>query len=158
MAATDARLKKLYEAALEHHSKTGEILEEIGKALNGGKGIGDTMKELERDLSEIWAARYGAPYVWQYVKDRPAIKRLLKNLSVDEIKTRWANYLKASDKYYVDARHGFGLFSAQVNRFASIGHAGELELDVAAPADCKHAPRCKTDQEHTRRRSADLRS
>jgi hypothetical protein len=156
--AADARLRKLYEAASEHHSKTGEILVELGKALNGEKGIGHILKELQRDLSAIWAVRYHADYVWNFKLDTPPMKRLIKTLKPDDIRARWQTYLNSGDPYYAQARHGFSLFASQVNRFAGLTPAGELDLSVDTPADCKHTPRCKTDQEHTRKRSADLRS
>lgn len=152
------KLRKLHTALRDLQVKADDITDEIGKLLNGEVGIGDKLKGLERDLSEIWAARYGSAYIWQYVRDRPAMKRLLKTLHEDQILGRWATYLKANDDFYVKARHGFGLFASQVNRFAPLeGEGVELEL-VEAPADCKHFPRCLSDQDHTRRRSQEIRS
>jgi hypothetical protein len=151
------KLRKLHTALRDLQVKADDITEEIGKLLNGEEGIGEKLKGLERDLSEIWAARYGSAYVWQYVRDRPAMKRLLKNLHDDQIVGRWATYLKDNDPFYVKSRHGFGLFASQVNRFTSPDTPQELEL-LEAPADCKHIPRCLSDQDHTRRRAQENRS
>lgn len=154
--ATIKKLGTLFQALREQQARGYELLEEIGKVLDGGPGIGDTMKRLEHTLSQIWAARYGSPYLWNYKQDRPQIKRLLRTLSPEDIGTRWATYVRDGDAFYVRARHGFGLFSSQVNRFAG-EPVRELELEADAPADCKHTPRCQSDQEHTRRKSNEMR-
>lgn len=157
MATPDKRLKNLYEALRETQAKQYEITEEIGRVLNGEKGIGDIMKALRVDLSTIWEVRYHSPYVWQ-AKDSTPVKKLLKDLQSDEIKARWQTYVKNNETYYVQARHGFALFASQINRFAGLSEPVGFELEVDAPADCKHSPRCKTDQAHTRKRSAELRA
>ena len=152
------KLKRLYEALRELQAKTYELTEEFGRLLNGEAGIGAVLRELEEALSAIWEARHKTPYVWQYQRDRPNLKRLLKLLGGPEpIKARWLNYVRDDDAYLVKARHPFALFVANVNRYADAGAPTELELD-ALPADCAHRPPCATDQEHTRRRSAEMRA
>lgn len=152
------KLQRLYETLRELQAKSYEVTEEIGRVLNGEAGIGDILRGLEQALSATWAARHRTPYVWQYVKDRPNMKRLLKLLGgPDAIKARWLNYVRDDDPYLVKARHPFALFMSNVNRYADAGDTSELQLDADAPADCKHSPRCQSDQEHTRRRMADMR-
>lgn len=166
MADVDAQLGKtdrkkltaLYQALRETQAKEFEITEEIGRVLAGDPGIGDKLKDVEAHFATLWRERYKGAYVWAYVKDRPQMKRLIRELgSVDELKARIASYFVNGDPFYAQARHSFALFVSTVNKHAGLSFA-ELELDVDAPADCRHSPRCKTDQEHTRKRSAELRA
>lgn len=152
-----AKAVRLLEALRENQAKTYAITEELIEVLAGRVGIGDKLKQLEKTFSALWEARYGSPYVWQYVKDRPQLKRLLTKLELAGIERRMANYIRDDDQFLVKARHGFGLFVSQVNRYADAGGETDLQLEVEAPLDCKHTPRCGTDQEHTRRRMSDLR-
>jgi hypothetical protein len=152
------KLKRLYDTLRELQAKSSDVTEEIGRLLNGEAGIGDGLKGLEQALSATWAARHKTPYIWQYVKDRPNLKRLWKLLGGPApITARWLNYVRDDDPYLVKARHPFALFVANVNRYADSGESSELEL-VEAPADCRHTPPCHSDQEHTRKRSAELRA
>lgn len=151
------RLKRLFDAYRETHTKGGELLEEINRLLNGEQGIADKLRALEHQLSLTWEARYHSPYLWNYVRDRAQMKKLLKTLEPAEIAARWLSYLKDNDPFYVRSRHSFGFFAGNVNRFAGEAPA-ELQLDVDAPADCRHTPRCSSDQEHTRKRQSELRA
>jgi len=156
---TSEKLKRLYETLRELQAKTYEVTEELGRLLNGEAGIGKILRELEEALSATWAARHKTPYVWQYTRDRPNLKRLLKLLGGPEpIAARWLNYVWDDDPYLVKARHPFALFVANVNRYADAGTLTDLELEADAPADCRHVPPCATDQQHTRRRAAEMRA
>lgn len=153
------KVTKLYDALREQQAKCYAITEEIGKILRGDPGIGDDMKAAREIWQGLWSARYRGDYVWTMTREMPQLKRILQQLGLVEFEQRAGNYLSSTDPYYAQSRHSFGLFTSQVNRFATAGTpTGDLGLEVDAPADCKHAPRCKTDQEHTRRRSEDLRA
>lgn len=163
MADSDGRvlekLRRLYETLRELQAKTRDVTEEIGRLLNGEAGIGEILKELEPALSATWAARHKTPYVWQYARDRSNMKRLLKILGGPEhIKARWLNYVRDDDPYLVKARHPFALFVSNINRYADGGDPSELSFDAVAPSDCRHQPRCVSDQRHTSMRAKELRA
>lgn len=161
-AATRAKVAKLLELAEEKHQQVGELLAEVRALLEGAPGIGDKLKAVEKGFDAAWCARYArgesGRYIWSYMKDRPQTKRLLRSLSVDDIIGRAQRYISDDDPFYVRARHSFGLFITNVNRFAAEGETPDLELDAPAPVGCKHQPPCKSDAEHTQRRTRELRA
>lgn len=142
---------------VEHDRQTG-ILEELETLLTGGVGIAEKLKDAEGAYVELYSARYRSAYVWSYAKDRPQMKRLIKLLGLEELKARMGRYLQNSDTFFTSRRHPFGLFVHSIVQFA--GEAATVgDLELSAPvADCKHAPACRTDQEHTRKRSAEMRA
>lgn len=161
--ATVAKAVKLLELAYQKFSEGDELLAEARALLEGQPGIGDKLKAVERAFDAAWCARY-APgqhgrYVWQYVKDRPQMKRLLKSLTVEQLEERMLNYIRDEDAFYIKARHSFGLFVSSINRWASEGDApAEMQLEPGArPFACVHVPACKSDAEHTARRNRELR-
>lgn len=149
---TIRKLGKLVEAFRENQAKGYELLEEMQRLVAGGPGTAALLKRVEGAFERAWATRYPGRYIWNYKIDRPAIKRLLAKLTPEEIESRMPNYIANGDAFYLQNRHEFRLFASQINRFADPSQVSELELEGAAPADCKHTPRCKTDVEHTRRR------
>lgn len=159
-ADQQAKIAKLLTAAKDLHEKQGEILAEIDTLLEGKASIGDRLKAAERAFDVAWCARY-APgqhgrYVWAYVKDRPQWKRLLKVMTVDELAARAARYVQAEDPFFVRNRHAFGLFVSSVNQWAAERSAAP-DRELAQPVgDCRHDPRCASDQAHTRRRLAEM--
>jgi hypothetical protein len=137
-----------------------EIQEEMARILGGAAGIGATLKRLQEAFDAAWCHRY-APgqtkaYVWQWAKDTTLFKRLLKNLAPEEIERRMINYLKSEDPFFAKNRHTFGLFVSSVNQFADFDRT--LHEELPPPAGCTHLPPCRSDQEHTRRRSEDMRT
>lgn len=151
------KCEKLLERLRELQAQTYAITEELLEVTGGRVTISDKLKQLEATFSTLWQARYGSPYVWHYVKDRPQLKRLLSKLELQAIATRMGNYMRCDDPFLVKARHGFGLFVNQINRYADDREYG-LDLALEAPVvDCRHVPECKSDQEHTRKRMADMR-
>jgi hypothetical protein len=161
-----AKLVKMLEVARDLHEKMAAVLEECDELLGGGAGLAAQIKAFERAFDEAWGRRYAAGqhgrYVWRYAADVPNIKRLLKQFKpngLEELTKRANRYLSTEDDFLKRNRHPFGLFVSGVNSYADEGQAVEdLELDPAAPSDCKHTPRCRTEVEHTKRRSADLRA
>lgn len=137
-------LIKLVAAMKEEHEKLGAVIQEFDAILEGRQTIGEKIKELEGAYGVLWSARYGgAPYVWNYAKDRAQLKRLLRSLDVLELGARMASYLANADQFYVKSRHSFNVFVASVN-----SHAGAAPV-VDAIAD---------DVAETKRRMQELRS
>ena len=153
-----ARLEKLGKLCLllrEKQAECYEITEEMARIAGGQAGIGDVLKRLQLAFDAAWCQRY-APgqtkiYIWQWAKDVTLMKKLLKSLAPDEIERRMSNYLKNDDPFFLKNRHTFGLFVSSVNQFAEAGQV------IETPFDCRHQPPCRSDQEHTRRRSSDMR-
>jgi len=153
--ALQEKLAKLYDKLREAQEKQYAITEEIGQLISGNPGIGSLLKAAEARMGAVWGESYHTPYLWDYKRDRPNLKRLLVTLGLEELVVRWSRYLQDPEPYYARARHPLALFLNNVNRYAD-AQAESFTLDVAAPADCKHVPRCRTDQEHTQRRMNDL--
>ena len=151
----------LFLALGELREKENALLEEINELLGGGPGIGAKLKALERSFDAAWGARYAGGqsgrYVWSYVKDKPQMKRLLRMLDVGELEQRILNYFRSDDPFHVKARHSFPIFVACINSLASESAPAE-DFDLEAPVDCKHAPPCKSDTEHTRRKLRESRA
>lgn len=161
------KFRKLHEAqkaaTADYREKMDAIAREIDTLLGGGEGVGAVLKRLETFYSDAWRVRYDNPYTWNYVVDRAQWKRLLKTLSVDEIEKRVLNYLRSSDEFYKKARHSFGIFVRSINQLAAEAKdTPDLELQPDGWGPClregKHTPVCKSDQEHTRRRTTEMRA
>lgn len=162
MAKSDPLAKlidQLAESVITSHRLMGEI-----RALQaGGPSEGDKVRQVMATWNAAWTARWGLndhgaathTYVWTAVRDVPAIKRLLKAMPIEELEARIGRYITSGDTYVVQARHPFQLFASTVNRYGA-ERAGMFELG-AAPPDCKHTPRCRTDAEHTTKRREGLR-
>ena len=134
-----ARMIKLLEEAAIQQEKMTAIITEAQTLVQGGDGIGVTLKRLEAYFDGVWASRYAPDltvhYVWRFAQDRAALKRLLKALDVDEIERRMERYIRSDEAFYVRARHPFAMFVAAVNSFAA----------APAPPDrsCHHDPPCE---------------
>lgn len=154
-----AKLTKLIVAIREEHGKVAALLEEVDAILEGKAGIAEKLKIAEQDFDRAWCSRYspnkGGAYVWRYAMDRPNMKRLLKAIEVADLAQRAIAYVNDSDPYLTRARHPFGLFVTRVNQYAR--QAAE-DFNLAPVSDCRHDPPCSSDQEHTRRKQAELRS
>jgi len=152
-----ARLSKLLEVLKEQHGKTGALIEEINEVLGGGVGIAAKIREFDIAWSMLWQGRYRSAYQFNRTKDMPHVKRLIKTMGVEELVRRATNYLRSVDPFYVGARHNFGVFVASIN-----SHVGEAapaqDFELAAPTGCKHTPPCRSDAEHTGRKSAEMRA
>lgn len=153
-----ARIGKLYDVLHELKAKEYEILDEIGHLVRGEPGMAEHLKQAIAGWEASWHTRYRSRYVWNRTIEIPQVKRLIKQLGVEELVARSVNYVANDDPYYLRARHGFGLFASQVNRFASASSSDESTFELTPPADCRHTPPCKSEQEHTRKRSSELRA
>lgn len=125
------KVRNLITRFRELHDQQQAILEELDTLLAGGPGIGEVLKRIQAHYSDAWRVRYRSPYSFQFQKDVPHMKRLIKQLGVEELEMRIVSYLRNGDPYYVRARHPFGLFVSTINQHASAGDAGgELELEL----------------------------
>lgn len=117
-----AAVSKLFTELRQLQAREYEIVEEIQGILGGNVMVAELVKEAGRHFDAVWCERY-APglhgrYVWNKVKDVPQLKRLLKMLTVDELKGRMTAYLANDEAFYIRARHSFGAFVASVNSHA----------------------------------------
>jgi hypothetical protein len=153
------KIAKLIEAQRELVDRLDAITVEIDELLGGGVGIGQKLRRLETTYGAAWSARYGPAqqYMWNYAKDRRHLKGLLRRLDLDDIEMRMQRYLQSDDPFYIRARHSFPMFVASIN--AHVGEPAQGAGDGLWPVvDCKHAPRCTNEVEHTRKRREELRT
>jgi len=137
-------LRNLHEKLAELRQHEQEILDEMGRLLNGELGIGAILRRLEEHYSMLWSVRYSQPYVWAFAKDRPHLKRLIKSLGVEQLELRMGSYLKNPDPFYVKAKHSFAVFVASINTHAV------AESSRQRDEPCQHEPRCPGTWQHYR--------
>lgn len=158
-----AKLTKLLPLARELHDKLGAVLEEMDAIAGGGAGIASQVKTFETAFDGAWCGRYAAGqhgrYMWRKTVDVPNIKRLIKGLGLDELLGRMTRYIASEDPFLIRARHPFGLLVSGINSYAAQATAPEdFALDAPTVPDCKHTPRCTSDQQHTDRKMRELRA
>lgn len=146
MADADKRqvdtLTKLFEALKANHLEADEIMAEVDRVLGGKLSRAEELKEAEKHFDLCWTGRYARSpqehYVWNFARDRPNMKRLLKNLSMDELKDRMTNYLHSSDPFYQRSKHPFGIFVSSIN-----SHTNSMpKSDRDEAVQCRHEPTC----------------
>ncbi len=128
------KVTKLIAAQQDCFEKLTVIQSELQSILGGGVALGQRIKDIQHTFGDEWAKRYGQPYVWNYAKDVPNIKRLLRTLPADEIQKRVLVYLRNNEPFYTTNRHAFGLFVTSINTHtpASVKEDFAVESDVAA--------------------------
>ena len=155
------RAAKLLDAIRELQAKTYEVTEELQALLKGEAITGDHLRLLEAAWSIEYERRYGTPYMFEFKRDRPLWKRLVKAVGPDEVHNRIVAYFHETDQYRERARHPFGLFVSQFNSLATLqrpSRPGEDLLGFELMArDCHHKPPCTSDAQHTRRKAEDVR-
>ena len=154
-AATRKKLITLVTTGRDLLEKAEAILQEIDTLCAGGASIGEQLKALQQAWNTAWSTRHGGVYLFTFAKDVPAMKRLLKAFALDDLQVRMVAYMKDEDPFYVRAKHPFGVFAANVNRWVSGQGASAL---VLPPVGCAHTPACRSDQEHTQKRQAEMRA
>lgn len=152
-------IRKLLEVQRVLVEKLAAVSQELETLASGGAGIGAQMKQATATWERLWCSRY-APgkaigYVWVGTRDFPLMKRLLQGLGLEELEKRMGAFLASDEAFFVKRRHEFGSFVSTVNSHTAIA-APVLEL--TPPSDCRHRPRCASDQEHTKRRAAEMRT
>ena len=139
--------------------KMEQLLDEMDALLGGKAGIGETLRQMEAAFDAAWSTRYSAGesgrYIWQYVKDRPQMKRLIHEVGVEDLPRRFVAYISDPDHFLETNRHTFGLFVRNVNKYARAnGHAFELASEATG---CTHTPKCSSEQAHTRLAMKEMR-
>lgn len=159
--ATDKR--KQVEGIIARMRKSAEELtvqaNDLEALLNGEDTTGQQIAGLFKSWGDIWGTRYKVAFVFMArAKCSAGFKRLLTaGMTVKDVEARMLAYVGSHERFYVDARHSLDLFFKCVNKFGATAAGDELAL-TAPVADCTHKPRCKSDQEHTRRRSQEMRA
>lgn len=130
-AATMKKLISLQIKLAEIGEQQQAIVDEMGKLLAGGPGVGALLKQLEGYFSTCWRVRYSTDYAFTFSKDVPHLKRLIRLLGVEELERRMLNYCRDGDGFLVKARHPFGIFVSRVNDYADVADTGgALELEL----------------------------
>lgn len=156
---TPEKLQKLLDQLRAQHSRMGDQLDAFEAMLLETHTPGQAAKQWLLAFGEAWAQRYrGEKFiVASWPKDMAIAKRLLAQLEHEELLARARGYLADPDPFYVRAKHPIGLFATNVNRYAKA--AAHEEDFLQAPAiGCTHRPQCKSDVQHTRRVSQELRA
>jgi len=142
-----ARATKIVDALDALDAQRADLSEQLAKVLKGEQAIGDLVKIAASTFSQAWERRYRSPYAFTAFKDVPHLKRLIKQLGIEELARRMQRYLLSHDLFFAKARHSFGVFVATVNQHAEAsGDAalGDFLSDEPAPSDCRHTPPCAT--------------
>lgn len=169
MGASEAVQKELAKL----RKLAGELLEQADRldaVLNEQPTEGKIAHGLVTSFGDLWEHKYRAKYaVPNWAAATTNMKRLVKQMGAAEVALRMSRYLASSDGFYVQAKHPLPMFISAVNKFATRGSSlldddpmrttqtTDDDLESAAPADCRHRPACRTDEEHTRKRARELR-
>ena len=118
----------------------------IQRILAGGNPVGDVIDYFSRN----WQAQYGSAYTWNRKVDPATIKRLLRSLSVPDLKRRIIVYFATADLFYVKNQHPFSVFVSTIN-------AHTPKAPPRGPGCTLHDPPCQRTQECIARRLAEGR-
>jgi hypothetical protein len=133
-ASEKRKLERLVTAGRELLEKLGAVLDEADVVIGGGAGIGQQLRTFEDAFDAGWGQVYAAGetgrYVWNYRRDRPNTKRLLKTFGLMGLTERAVAYLEDRDPFLTKERHPFGLFVARINRYAAVLPAHEDDADI----------------------------
>ena len=155
LKAVTPLLVKLREQLAGVYQTMDEVLQTVG----GEASFHDVMKTLSKHFETVWSARYGhSQYAWQYAKDRPQMKRLLRLMNAEEVQARMTRYLQNNDAFFTKNRHTFGLFVSTINQHAEEQHTAEFEVSDTRPMGCRHEPACRDDVAHTRKAQDERRA
>jgi len=145
----DEKIAKKLEELKATIARAHDQILDIELLVSSSNPIGEFMGTWER----LWKAQHKADYAWNRTVDPANIKRLIKKLGLTELTSRARAYISSREPFYQRQQHPFNLFVAQVNTFAGRG----TETEAPRPADCRHEPPCRSDQEHTDRKLEDMR-
>lgn len=153
------KLAKCLTVARDLTGKFEQLIDEMDALLGGKAGIGETLRQMEAAFDAAWSTRYSAGesgrYVWSYVKDRAQMKRLIREVGIEDLPRRFIAYISDEDKFLTAQRHPFGLLTHNVNKYArSTGHAFELASEATG---CTHTPKCSSEQACTKRGMREMR-
>jgi hypothetical protein len=107
-----------------------------------------------------WQAKYSFQYGIKYEfskVDTGNLKRLALKYGAADMQARIDRYLADADDFLIRQRHPLSIFLTRINTYAPQTSTAAFDM-AAIPVDCRHSPRCRTDQEHTRKKTAELRA
>lgn len=143
MLKAEAKIEEVERALSQAHDQ----LRALRQLLAGGDPVGEAMRFYAANWSQLHG---GEVYQWERPKANGQMKRLLKLLSLDDLKARMIAYLSDNEPFLTRNAHPFGLFVTRVNTYSPRAQP--------APIGCKHQPPCRSDVEHTQRRQAEVRA
>lgn len=133
----------LLEKFREQLAAAHDTLEDMRHLVSSDVSIADEMKRLQKVFCDLWAIRYRSVYAWQYVRESPSLKRLLKGLGATDLEARIHKYIRNDDHFFTKNRHTFGIFVTTVNQHAVESPKGAFALEGGArPVGCRHEPAC----------------
>lgn len=145
----DPTLKKIAPMLREAREMSAKLHDQLLAIEQVMSGI-DPSREAVAWWEDNWRAKYRTGYLWNHARDKGQIKRLLKSMTVHEMKARMSAYLSSDERFHVQNQHPFGAFIASINSWG-----GRVK---PRPVGCYHEPACEDDVQHTRRRQADARA
>lgn len=153
-----AKIATLLEAARELQAKQAAVLDELDAIIGGRATIGQSMKRCIAAFNEVWGSRYRSVYRFS-PGDAKMLKTLLTTgqIAVEDLQDRMGRFILKEEPYFKGRRHDFGSFSATVNQHVDPHADDDFGLD-GGPADCRHTPRCRTDEACTVRRQREMRA
>lgn len=133
--------------------QTAEQLEALEALLNDGDTPGQQARQALAFYGKAWEQRYRTRHLVPHVAGAMAqIKKLLREMTLEELQRAMTAYLQSRDRFYVEARHPLSMFVKAVNKFTAARPTDDLFEH--APPDCRHTPRCRTDIECSQRGAA----
>jgi len=125
------RIGKLLVQLAEAQATSQAIISELVQLAAGTATDSEHTARAMRFFDEVWCERY-APgrvkgYAWDRAKDLPNLRRLVKQLGVQEVEGRMVAFLKSDDAFYtrVGNCHKFSLFVHGINGFVSVQRRAE---------------------------------
>lgn len=145
-------VRKLWAELVKIEAQAQEVRDEITKLLAGEQTAGQQQQAVTSHFEAQWKRRYRTDYLWRHVQDMPHVKRLVRQLGVEEVNRRITRYLLADDEFYRKARHGWGMFVATINTHVGQDEAPAESFELTGTVEgCTHTPPCRHAAEHTQR-------
>lgn len=154
--AKSSRIDRLCDDIEETIAKLHDQVRTLRSAVAGENTVGKAIAYWQAS----WKGRYRADYDLTKA-DAGNLKRLVTKHGLGELCARLNRYLHDRDDFLERQKHPLSIFFSRVNTYASpIAGAGPFDVDteMEPPPDCRHAPPCRSDQEHTRKRAAERRA
>ena len=140
------QLKQISAAATDAHLELQAILDTRPSESQNAKTFLD-------EFVTTWQKKYpGQKYVVNGAKDIGSIKRLLKSLTIGELRQRRTAFFTSTDPFFKDAHHPLGLFCGAINKLGGDRERDDIDAPVIG---CTHSPACTSDQQHTQRKIAE---
>lgn len=156
--ASAAKVDAAFRAVQAAYDNFGEKLEALEAVINDEKTSGQVARDLVKHFAELWKGRYERVYV---VSSWPAailaMKGVLRDLEPEDIKVRMVRFIASNEAFYVQAGHPLAMLTKCINKFSGVSR-DDASFLATPPVDCQHRPICKSEQQHTQRRSVEARA